>query len=83
MIIDVYPFLYKGIMLYDIGGIIMKKDQQDFESENMSDLVELINSKNNSRRILDVLRRNKKAKSKSTDKKWKNPVQNGLGFFIG
>ncbi|MBT2646229.1 hypothetical protein J7E52_05705 [Bacillus sp. ISL-34] len=27
----------------------MKKDQQDFVSENMSDLVELINSKNNSR----------------------------------
>ncbi|MGE7605993.1 hypothetical protein ACQKML_05220 [Peribacillus frigoritolerans] len=47
----------------------MKKDQLDFESENMSDLVELINSKNNSRRILDVLRRNKKDKSKGKDKK--------------
>ena len=47
----------------------MKKDKQDFESENMSDLVELINSKNNSRRILDVLRRNKKDKSKGKDKK--------------
>lgn len=47
----------------------MKKDQQDFKSENMSDLVELINSKNNSRRILDVLRRNKKDKSKGKDKK--------------
>lgn len=47
----------------------MKKDQQDFEAENMSDLVELINSKNNSRRILDVLRRNKKDKNKSEDKK--------------
>jgi PHD/YefM family antitoxin component YafN of YafNO toxin-antitoxin module len=47
----------------------MKKNQQDFESENMSDLVELINSKNNSRRILDVLRRNKKDKSKNKDKK--------------
>lgn len=43
----------------------MKKDQQDFESENMSDLVELINSKNNSRRILDVLRRNKRIKVKA------------------
>jgi hypothetical protein len=47
----------------------MKKDQKDFESENMSDLVELINSKNNSRRILDVIRRNKKDKSKNQDKK--------------
>ncbi|MGG4155957.1 hypothetical protein [Peribacillus muralis] len=47
----------------------MKKNQRDFESENMSDLVELINSKNNSRRILDVLRRNKKDKTKSKDKK--------------
>ncbi|MED3707998.1 hypothetical protein [Peribacillus frigoritolerans] len=47
----------------------MKKDKQDFESENMSDLVELINSKNNSRRILNVLRRNKKDKSKGKDKK--------------
>ncbi|WP_179891054.1 hypothetical protein [Bacillus sp. AFS017274] len=47
----------------------MKKDQKDFESENMSDLVELINSKNNSRRIMDVLRRNKKDKSKIKDKK--------------
>ncbi|MGE7763989.1 hypothetical protein [Peribacillus sp. NPDC096540] len=47
----------------------MKKEQQDFESENMSDLVELINSKNNSRRILDVLRRNKKDKTKNKDKK--------------
>ena len=61
----------------------MKKDQKDFESENMSDLVELINSKNNSRRLLDVLRRNKKDKSKSKDKKWKSPVQNGLGFWMG
>ncbi|MFJ7745317.1 hypothetical protein [Peribacillus sp. NPDC097295] len=49
----------------------MKKNQQDFEAENMSDLVELINSKNNSRRILDVLRRNKKDKSKSVDKNGK------------
>ena len=49
----------------------MKKTQQDFEAENMSDLVELINSKNNSRRILDVLRRNKKDKSKSVDKNGK------------
>lgn len=49
----------------------MKKNQQDFEAENMSDLVELINSKNNSRRILDVLRRNKKDKSKSLDKNGK------------
>lgn len=47
----------------------MKKDQQDFESENMSDLVELINSKNNSRRILNVLRRNKKDKNEGKDKK--------------
>ncbi|WP_285768182.1 hypothetical protein [Peribacillus sp. SI8-4] len=47
----------------------MKKNQQDFESENMSDLVELINSKNNSRRILDVLRRNKKDKTKTKNKK--------------
>lgn len=47
----------------------MKKDKQDFESENMSDLVELINSKNNSRRILNVLRRNKKDKSKGKGKK--------------
>ncbi|MDM5361014.1 hypothetical protein ACDZ29_07915 [Peribacillus sp. RS7] len=47
----------------------MKKDQKDFESENMSDLVELINSKNNSRRILDVIRRNKKDKSKNKDTK--------------
>ncbi|MCY9138880.1 hypothetical protein [Peribacillus frigoritolerans] len=47
----------------------MKKDQQDFESENMSDLVELINSKNNSRRILNVLRLNKKDKSEGKDKK--------------
>ena len=43
----------------------MKKNQQDYESENMSDLVELINSKNNKRRILDILQRNKKDKSKS------------------
>ncbi|MGE7603143.1 hypothetical protein ACQKL5_11615 [Peribacillus sp. NPDC097675] len=49
----------------------MKKNQQDFEAENMSDLVELINSKNNSRRILDVLRRNKKDKSKSLNKNGK------------
>ncbi|MCK1994238.1 hypothetical protein [Peribacillus muralis] len=47
----------------------MKKNEKDFESENMSDLVELINSKNNSRRILDVLRRNKKDKTKNKDKK--------------
>ncbi|MBK5443747.1 hypothetical protein JFV29_25390 [Peribacillus sp. TH16] len=47
----------------------MKKNQQDYESENMSDLVELINSKNNKRRILDILQRNKKDKSKSKKKK--------------
>ena len=51
------------------GGIRMKKEQHDFEAENMSDLVELINSKNNSRRILDVLRRNKKDKDKTKEKK--------------
>ncbi|MGE7121025.1 hypothetical protein ACQKIC_12485 [Peribacillus sp. NPDC046944] len=49
----------------------MKKEQQDFEAENMSDLVELINSKNNSRRILDVLRRNKKDKKENGDEKGK------------
>ncbi|MFJ7640316.1 hypothetical protein ACQKL0_00370 [Peribacillus sp. NPDC097264] len=49
----------------------MKKEQQDFEAENMSDLVELINSKNNSRRILDVLRRNKKDKKENRDEKGK------------
>ncbi|MCO0597642.1 hypothetical protein ACFY5J_21385 [Peribacillus butanolivorans] len=47
----------------------MKKNQQDYESENMSDLVELINSKNNKRRILDILQRNKKDKSKTKKKK--------------
>lgn len=47
----------------------MKKNQQDYESENMSDLVELINSKNNKRRILDILQRNKKDKSKTKKNK--------------
>ena len=47
----------------------MKKEQHDFEAENMSDLVELINSKNHPRRIMDVLRRNKEDKKKTKEKK--------------
>lgn len=38
----------------------MQKDEKDYEAENMTDLVRLINSKNNSRRIKDLFKNRKK-----------------------